>query len=125
MSYYVGKNLDMRVRAFGLEPIRDYLVNVSAGKEDWVDGVKIVPKTPEEMEQLRITLYSLLHETGLKQMIQVRMTFGELTMWRKKEPKKAGYHIPRTSQPESAGDVLSEDMTNLFDESDPLISATK
>jgi hypothetical protein len=122
MSYYVGKNLEMRVRAYGLEILQQHLLDVVANKAAWVDGVAVTPRKLEEIEQLRITLYSLLHDVGLKASVQVKMASGQLTMWRKKEPEKAGVHIP-TFQCDNAstGITQEEDMAGLFSDTDPLL----
>ena len=122
MSYYVGKNLELRVRAFGLEQLQEYLTAVAAGQENWTDGIEVRPGKPDDIEQLRITVYSLLHDTGLKPIIQVRATAGQLTLWKKKGQEKADIHIPRTV-PMEFGAVETEDMTSLFDEKDPLLES--
>jgi len=120
MSYYIGKSLELRVKAFGLEQLEKHLEAVALGRESWIDGVEVKPGKPDDIEQLRITVYSLLHNVGLKPLIQVRAAFGQLTLWKKKEQEKAGVHIPRL-EPIEFGAVIEEDMTGLFGDTDPLL----
>ena len=117
MSYYVGKNLELRVKAFGLEELQQHLTDVSQGKATWVDGVEVKPKNLDDIDQLRITVYSLLHDVGLKPTVQVRMAYKSLTLWRKREQERADLHIPSLAiqEPLQAGEVSNEDLSEMFE----------
>jgi hypothetical protein len=87
MGYYTGEALERRVKAFGLEQARDLLSEVGTGKRDWPGPLHIVPEKPEELEQLRVTVYSILHELGLKPQFQVSLGFGHLRIEQKKRSR--------------------------------------
>lgn len=116
MSYYVGKRLDDRVKAFGLEQLQQHLVGVSTGTAQWVDGIEVTPAALEDTEQLRVLLYSMLHDCGLKRLIQVRLAEGRLSLWKKKAPKEAGVSMPQITKPPLPGETLEEDLSGAFDE---------
>jgi hypothetical protein len=83
MTYWTGQNLERRVAQFGLSDLYKLLTEVGSGKQNWPGSLSITPQKPEVAEQLRITIYSMLHETGLKPHFRVRMAFGSLVLEQK------------------------------------------
>lgn len=79
MGYLRGERLQERVQALGLEGLREVLEGVADG-QPWTGPLLITPQSPAQAEQVRMAIYSLLHQLGLKPRFQVRLIQGTLTL---------------------------------------------
>lgn len=75
MSYYTGKNLDRKVKEYGLETVDTILQSVANGTGRWQGDLAITVPHGEDtsLDSLRIVIYSIIHRYGLKDRFKVRM----------------------------------------------------
>jgi hypothetical protein len=131
MGYFVGPNLERKIQEYDLADLDVLLLSIANGTGVWPGDLAAHAK-PEQLETLRIIFYSMLHKYGLKSEFIVKMTpsISTVAMHFKAAPatqRRTGGVVRIASadeeQPASIkpGDVQTEDMTNLFSESDPLL----
>jgi hypothetical protein len=117
MTYYAGKPLQSRVTDFGLEDFYALIQNVAAGKQPWPGIYRITPAIPENLEPLRVTIYSILHETGVKPQFKVKMFLGSLLVEEKKQRNQSfGEVVTPGGEIIKPGDALHEGLESLFEE---------
>lgn len=73
MTYFIGDNLDRRIRDLGLLDLEQKLVSITEGSGSWPAGELQIPAAENQLEQVRTVLYSLLHRHGLKDQFTVKV----------------------------------------------------
>jgi len=117
MTYYIGTSLENRVKQYGLQELYALLTEVGGGQTNW-PGTCIIQADPQHLEPIRVTIYSILHEMGLKPQFRVKMVHGGLTLEQRYQKitqvnfTQAG---PR-QEPIRPGDTLQENLESVFDD---------
>ena len=124
MTYYVGKNLQNRIQDYGLSELYTILHQYSLDQAPWPGTYQITPATPEQLEPIRVTIYSILHETATKPNFKVKMHLGSLLVEIKNQSRRvqtAGLiNQPGSGlEPGRPGEAESEDLSGVFSP-DPL-----
>lgn len=96
MSYYQGNKLDKKVEAFGLTNLKELLTKVKAGEVTWPGTYKITPAAADQIESLRILLYSILHAAQVKDQFKVKLTADAILVEQKIVPKIVSTEIVGT-----------------------------
>ena len=79
MTYYIGDKLDNRIKQYGLQDLYTLLAQIKTGEASW-PGTCSISASPEHLEPIRVTLYSVLHQVGLKQQFRIKMKDSQLTL---------------------------------------------
>ena len=80
MSYYTGNKLNRKIEQFNLSALSELIEKVGNGEAVWPGTCTITPANPEDLEQLRILVYSILHSAGMKPIFEVRLVVGQLRL---------------------------------------------
>lgn len=99
MAYYKGKNLTARLTAYGLLAFAERLEEVEA-KEGVFQA--LVVTTPEQLSNVRLTLYSLFSSLGLSEVfsLSVDKENSTITIKKKLPPRICVVSINTDDMPE-------------------------
>ena len=130
MTYFTGNNLRMRVEAGGLDGVFEVLGEVAAkGLEGWPGPIEITPANLDEIESIRVLIYSMLYSVKLKGYFSVKRSADGLILdkkskscgWTGVKAQTAPYSGPATATiPNKQSHTLGDEgLKELFDETEP------